>query len=59
VLPLVGGADPEYSHDWTNILGPLGLLEWNIVLANGVRVVAVTLMVWTIWRAWKTSREEE
>jgi len=58
VLPLVGGADPEYSHDWTNILGPLGLLEWNIVLANSVRVVAVTLMVWTIWRAWKTSREE-
>ena len=51
-LPLVGGADPEDCHDWTEILSRWGLLNQDTALAGLVRVGAVALMAWTVWRAW-------
>ena len=56
-LPLVGGLDPEYFHDWTQILSSWGLLSWDVVLANLVRIGAVGLMVWTVRNAWLRSQE--
>ena len=58
-LPLVGGADPEIAHDWTNILQNWGLLSRDVALANFVRVLAVGLMAWTLWRAWRRAQESE
>ncbi len=55
-LPLVGGLDPDDAHDWTIILNRWGVLSWDIALANGVRVLAVGLMAWTLWRAWQESQ---
>lgn len=52
-LPLVGGLDPDDAHDWTEILNRWGVLESDIALANCVRVLAVILMAWAIWRAWR------
>lgn len=57
-LPLVGGLDPEEFHDWTRILNNWGVLSWDIGLANGLRVLALGLMAWTIWRAWLQSRDQ-
>lgn len=57
-LPLVGGLDPEEAHDWTRILGNWGLLSWDTTLAGLVRIVALALMAWVVWRAWKISREQ-
>ncbi|HEX4870112.1 MAG TPA: hypothetical protein VFV15_05240 [Moraxellaceae bacterium] len=56
-LPLVGGLDPEYSHDWTEILAHWGVLEWDTSLAFVVRIVAVALMAGALWGAWRASRE--
>lgn len=57
-LPLVGGLDPDDAHDWTEILNRWGLLQADITLANGVRVLAVGLMVWALWRAWQFRQVE-
>jgi hypothetical protein len=38
LLPLVGG--PDVLHDWNVILGRWHLLQRDIALANGLRVVA-------------------
>lgn len=56
-LPLVGGLDPEYAHDWTNILTSWGLLRWDTTLALLLRVLAVGLMLWTLYAAWRAQRE--
>jgi hypothetical protein len=57
-LPLVGGLDPEEFHDWTRILGNWGLLSWDTSLANCLRLLALGLMVWTLWRSWLRSQTE-
>ena len=51
-LPLVGGGD----HDWTFILGSWGLLSADTTLAAWLRVLAVGLMAWVIWRDWRLAR---
>jgi hypothetical protein len=51
-LPLVGGVDPEFFHDWTEILSRWSLLNQNTTLAWLVRLGAVALMVWTMKQAW-------
>lgn len=56
-LPLVGGLDPEDFHDWTEILNRWGLLNYDTTLAFLVRVGAVGLMAWVIWRIWKAAEE--
>jgi hypothetical protein len=58
-LPLVGGLDPEYSHDWTEILTRWNLLEQETTLALLLRIFAVALMLWTLRAAWRTHRETE
>lgn len=52
-LPLVGGGD----HDWSYILGSWGLLSWDTTLAMWLRVLAVGLMLWVVWRDWRQARE--
>lgn len=56
-LPLVGGLDPELYHDWSNILGDWGLLPWDTTLAFCVRLIALGLMLWTLWQAWQWQQE--
>ena len=51
-LPLVGGGD----HDWTFILSQWGLLRWDTTLALWLRLFAVGLMVWVLWRDWQQAR---
>jgi hypothetical protein len=52
-LPLVGGGD----HDWNTILSRWGLLQWDIQLAAGLRIVAwlgiAASCGWLGWRAWQ------
>ena len=58
-LPLVGGLDPEYFHDWTEILNRWGLLNQDTALAWLVRLGAVALMVWTVKQAWTPPTEDD
>lgn len=53
-LPLVGGGD----HDWTFILSQWGLLHWDTTLALWLRLFAVGLMVWVLWRDWRLARAD-
>jgi len=57
-LPLVGGVDPQWAHDWTEILSRWGVLSWDVALANGLRAVALALMAWLLWRAWQPARDD-
>lgn len=52
ILPLVGGGD----HDWARILGNWGILRWDTTLAFWLRVLAVGLMLWAVWRCWLQCR---
>lgn len=56
-LPLVGGLNSDVIHDWTYIFSNWGVLPWDTIIANVVRVIALALAAWVIWRAWKVSRE--
>lgn len=56
-LPLVGGLDPEYSHDWTEILTRWSVLEWDTTLAFLIRIVAVAIMAWSLFSLWQSTRE--
>lgn len=56
-LPLVGGLNPRDAHDWTYILNNWGLLRWDTALADVVRMGAVALMAWAVWRCWLATRE--
>ncbi len=58
-LPLVGGLDPEESHDWRLIFLRWGLLRWDTTLAAGLRVMAVAGVVGLgLWlaRRWRDDR---
>ncbi len=56
-LPLVGGGDADDAHDWAQILGRWGLLSWDAALAAGVRIAALAVMAWALWRAWRPAAE--
>ncbi len=53
-LPLVGGGD----HDWTFILSQWGLLRWDTTLALWLRLFAIGLMAWVLWRDWRLARAD-
>lgn len=57
-LPLVGGLDPEYAHDWTHILNNWGALQLDTTLAGIVRVLAVALMGAALLAAWWRAHTE-
>jgi hypothetical protein len=52
-LPLIGGGD----HDWNTILFRWNLLQYDQLLALGVRVLAwagiALVCAWVLWRAWQ------
>lgn len=56
VLPLLGGVtgrDAPSYHDWHNLLGRLGWLEYDQALARSVQVLAILLMIGAIaWAGW-------
>lgn len=58
-LPLVGGRDPEEFHDWTRILENWGALGWCTTLALVVRIMAVLLMAWALYAAWRDGQGDE
>lgn len=45
-LPLVtvGGGEPVVAHDWNYLLGTVGLLPYDTVLAGGLRLAAFALL---------------
>jgi hypothetical protein len=47
-LPLVGGGE----HDWSYLLGRLGLLQQDRLIGGGVRLVGVMLYVWSCLMGW-------
>jgi hypothetical protein len=63
VLPLVTVGDPEAgeAHDWFLIFSSWGLLEYDIRLAQAVRLVGWLGMLgtagWFAWRGYRTSRD--
>lgn len=57
-LPLVGGLDPNDSHDWSYIFNNWGVIQYDTAIADGVRLLAVLLMGWVILAAWRRAREE-
>lgn len=56
-LPLVGGLDPEYSHDWTYILNNWGAIRLDTTLADVVRLLALLLMGGVVLAAWLRARQ--
>jgi len=54
-LPLlsVGGGD-DVIHDWNYLFGHLGLLDHDVQIAGGVRLIGwigmVGIVVWLVWR---------
>jgi hypothetical protein len=44
VLPLLGGEDAKFAHDWHYLLGRLGLLEWDRALGAATAVLAGLLI---------------
>ncbi len=60
LLPLVGGLDPEYSHDWDIILRRWGLLNLDTTLALVLRCAGWALILCAgIWllRRWQADRD--
>jgi len=59
VLPLLGGAtgaDGASRHDWANLLGPRGWLEYDILIAAGVDLIGSgTILTALAWRAYMLS----
>lgn len=54
LLPLVGG--PDVMHDWNTILARWGLLHRDVLLANGLRVLAwigIALALAFLVRQWR------
>jgi len=47
-LPLVGGGE----HDWTYLLGRLGLLNQDRAIGWGVRFTGALVYVWSCLRGW-------
>lgn len=56
VLPLVGGADPEYSHDWAIILNRWRIIHLDGVLSGALITLAwlaiASVCAWLLWRWW-------
>jgi hypothetical protein len=59
----VTGRDAPGYHDWSNLLGRTGLLEYDLAIAGVVSVTGKSLMVlamvwgaWLVWRQWQSIR---
>jgi hypothetical protein len=64
VLPLVTVGGGEAQHDWSYLLGELGILHWDrgieLVLrftAAAVLIAAIALASWLLWRMFVSSRQ--
>jgi len=59
VLPLLGGAtgaDRASRHDWANLLGPRGWLEYDILIATGADLIGSgILLIALAWGAYVLS----
>ncbi len=54
----VTGSDRPGYHDWTNILGDLGLLQYDHSIAGSVNAIGITLMLLScIWGAYILLRQ--
>lgn len=43
-LPLLGGEEVRFAHDWHYLLGALGLLEWDRALGGATAALAALLI---------------
>lgn len=57
-LPLVGGIDPNLAHDWSYIFNDWGVINHDTAIADVVRLLALALMGWAIFAAWRRAREQ-
>ena len=53
VLPLVGGGE----HDWSYLLGALGLLNQDHLVGGAVRLAGVLVYAWSCLRGWTYASE--
>lgn len=58
-LPLVGGLDPDDSHDWAEILWRWGLLKYDTAMGKMFMLGAWVLLAWAMWRCYKEVRGED
>lgn len=58
-LPLLGGLDPEYSHDWSEIFGRWHLTRFDTFIGNTVMLIAWLILIRTIWHYYNTPAEEK
>lgn len=66
VLPLLGGVtgrDVPGYHDWNNLLGRTGMLEWDTTIARGVDVAGTILLIaavtWGGFILWQEYRRHD
>ncbi len=57
-LPLVGGLDPNLAHDWSYIFNNWGVINADTRIADVVRLLALLLMGWAIFAAWRHAQED-
>ena len=50
-LPLIGGG--VEGHDWNNILGILGMLEYDIVLSKTTSILGLMIAGYSFFMLWK------
>lgn len=48
-LPLIGGLDPEESHDWSEILTRWGLMRYDVTLGNVLMLTSWVLLAWALY----------
>ncbi|MFZ5723735.1 MAG: hypothetical protein ACOY33_08735 [Pseudomonadota bacterium] len=53
-LPLT--MDPRLGHDWSYILNNWNAIRYDTMLADGVRLLAVVLIAWTLLAAWRREK---
>ena len=58
ILPLVGGLDPDDSHDWAEILWRWGLLKYDTAMGKMLMLAAWVLLIWAMWRCYREVRDD-
>lgn len=62
VLPLVGGLDPEYHHDWAIILNRWRIIHLDVQLSGALVAFGwlgiASISIWLVW-CWWQEREDD
>jgi hypothetical protein len=59
-LPLVGGKDPDYAHDWTEIFARWGMLYHDLGIARFTGLIGwIGVLATVIWLIWVWQRQSK